>query len=71
MNQDHNISFEKLKVPEKLKSKVYKIFSEDEIILLGYLADKEDNASNIFSIFPHLAPSLLKSLYKKGYLTRK
>ena len=71
MNQNHSIFIEKLKVPDKLKSQVHKIFSEEEIILLSYLADKEDKASNIFSKFPHLAPSLLKSLYEKGYLTRK
>jgi len=71
MNQKLNIFFEKLKVPEKLKSQVHRIFSEDEISLLGYLADKEDSASNIFSKFPHLNPSLLKSLFKKGYLTSK
>jgi len=47
MNQKLNIFFEKLKVPEKLKSQVHRIFSEDEISLLGYLADKEDSASNI------------------------
>ena len=45
MNQNYNIFIEKLEVPEKLKILVHKIFSEEEIILLSYLADKEDKAS--------------------------
>jgi electron transport complex protein RnfB len=62
---------EKFRVPEKLKSLIPKIFTEEEIILLNHLSDKENTVSNIYAKFPHFPPSLLKSIYNKGYLIRK
>lgn len=71
MNQNFFLFSEKFTVPEKLKSLIPKIFTEEEIVLLTYLADKEDTVSNMNAKFPNFSPSLLKSVYHKGYLIRK
>ncbi len=70
MNEKYLIFIEKFKVPEKIRTHIQKILSEDEILVLNYLADREEKISNITSKFPQLKPSLIESLYKKGYLTR-
>lgn len=71
MNNIFSMFTEKFKVPERLKNQVHKILSEKEIIVLNYLADKEESISNINSEFPLLGFSLIESLYEKGYLIRQ
>lgn len=71
MNKKYFLFSEKFSVPEKLKSLIPKIFTEEEIVLLTYLADKEDTVSNMDARFPNFSLSLMKSVYHKGYLIRK
>lgn len=71
MKEKISIFIEKFKIPEKLRNSIKKILNEEEIIILNYLADKEDKISNITSKFPFLEYSLIESLYKKGYLIRQ
>lgn len=71
MNKNFSVFIEKFKVPEKFRPYVQKILSEDEILILNYLADMEEEISNITSKFPLLERSLIESLYKKGYLIKQ
>ena len=71
MNKNFEIFIEKFNVPEKLKAHIHRIFSEEEVLILNYLVDKEEKVSNIILKFPQSDPSLINSLYKKGYLIKK
>jgi ferredoxin len=71
MNENYLIFIEKFKVPKKLRSSLQEVLSEDEILVLNYLADREEKISNIISKFPLLKPSLTESLYKRGYLIKQ
>lgn len=71
MNSNLYLFFEKFNVPEKIKKLIPKIFTEEEIILLNHLVDKEDTMANMNAKFPYYPPSLLISMYDKGYLIRK
>ena len=71
MNKNFLIFIKRFKVPKKLRSSIQKILNEDEILLLNYLADREEKTSNIISKFPPLKKSLTESLYKRGYLIKQ
>lgn len=71
MNKNFLIFIEKFKVPKKLRNSIQKVLSEGEILILNYLADREEKISNITSKFPLLKRSLTESLYKKGYLLKQ
>jgi predicted DNA-binding transcriptional regulator len=71
MNENFLIFIEKFKVPKKLRSSIQKVLSEDEILVLNYLAERKEKISNIISKFPLLKRSLTESLYKKGYLIKQ
>ena len=71
MNRDLSLFFEKFKVPEKIKHLILKIFTEEEIILLNHLAEREDTMENVKAKFFHYPSSILKSIYNKGYLSRR
>jgi len=71
MNKNSILFMKKFKVPKKLNNHILKILNEEEIIILNYLSNKEENVSGIISKFPFLKLSLIKSLYKKGYLIKQ
>jgi ferredoxin len=71
MNKNFFIFIEKFKVPKKLRNSIQKILSEDEVLVLNYLANREEKISTIISEFPLLKRSLAESLYKKGYLIKQ
>jgi len=71
MSENFLIFIEKFKVPKKLRNSIHKILSEDEILVLNYLTNREEKISNITSKFPVLGSSLIESLYKKGYLIKQ
>ena len=68
MSKNVSIFFKKFKVPDKLKDHIHVILQEEEIILLNYLREKEEKASDLAAKFPFLEFPMLESLYKKGYL---
>ncbi|MFB0565620.1 MAG: ATP-binding protein [Candidatus Aminicenantaceae bacterium] len=61
----------RFKVPQKLRKYIIKIFSEDEIIILNLLSEREERISSITAGFPGVKSSTLKSLFRKGYLLRR
>jgi len=70
MNKNFEIFIGKFNVPDKLKAHIHKIFSEEEVLILNYLADKEEKITNIILKFSQIDSSLIKSLYKRGYLIK-
>jgi ferredoxin len=69
-NKNLVIFIKKFNVSDKLKTHIHKIFTEDELLILNYLAEKEKKISNIIRRFPQIKLTLIESLYKKGYLFR-
>jgi Pyruvate/2-oxoacid:ferredoxin oxidoreductase delta subunit len=71
MDKSLSVFIAKFKVQEKVKDLIHVILDKEEISILNYLAEREETISSILSEFPSSGISLIESLYKRGYLTKR
>ncbi|MFQ6108857.1 MAG: 4Fe-4S binding protein [Candidatus Aminicenantales bacterium] len=63
-----SVFIDRFKVPEKLRGYIPEMLSDEEIIVLSYLAGREGTLSDITASFPSMKTEVIKTLFSKGYI---